>query len=258
MEDLHITLIQSDLHWEDPEANLKMFAEKISKVGKTNLIILPEMFTTGFSMNPSKLAESMEGVSVSWMRAHAKAANAVICGSLMCSADGSFFNRLVWMRPDGSYEYYDKRHCFSMGQEDKYYSAGSKRLIVELKGWRVCPLICYDLRFPVWSRRTASQDYDLLLYVANWPERRAFAWKSLLVARAIENQSYVAAVNRIGDDIHGVYHSGDSAVYSPKGELMMDLKGNDVQTCVLSFTELIEFRAQFPAINDADEFRLQL
>jgi predicted amidohydrolase len=260
MNDLKITIIQSELHWEDKVKNLEMFAGKIASVkDPTDLIVLPEMFNTGFSMRPELFAEKMDGATVSWMRYRAKEKNCVITGSFICEEGGNYFNRLVWMRPDGSCETYDKRHLFRMGDEDRHYSAGKNKRIVELKGWKICPLICYDLRFPVWSRNKKENTYDLLIYVANWPERRSHPWKSLLVARAIENQCYVAGLNRIGNDGNSIYHSGDSAVLNFKGETIAKTEeGKEtIQTIALNYSELSEFRKIFPVLLDGDEFEIK-
>ncbi|MGZ4035172.1 MAG: nitrilase family protein [Bacteroidia bacterium] len=276
MNNLKVTIIQSNLHWENKEKNLKMFSEKIDRIPEvTNLIVLPEMFATGFSMNPEKFAEPMNGATVSWMKQKAKEKNAVITGSFICEESGKYFNRLVWMNADGTYSVYDKRHLFRMGDEDNHYGAGQKKIIVELKGWKICPLICYDLRFPVWARNTKieskikSQEpeqknewtaaYDLLIYVANWPERRAHPWKSLLIARAIENQSYVVGVNRIGNDGNDIYHSGDSVALNGKGEAISSIRPNEdsMETITLNYDELAEFRKIFPVALDADDFEIK-
>ena len=214
---MKITIIQSDLVWEDKVANLARFDTHINNIQEsTDIVVLPEMFSTGFSMNTAALAESMDGKTIQWMSNHAQTLDAVVTGSLIIKENGQFYNRLIWMKPDGTFEQYDKRHLFGMGSgEDKHYTAGTERLIVTYKGWKICPLICYDLRFPVWSRNTV--DYDVLIYTANWPEPRSFHWKTLLVARAIENQSYVIGVNRVGVDALGSLHSGDSCVINPYG-----------------------------------------
>jgi predicted amidohydrolase len=198
----------------------------------------------------------MNGSTISWMREKAKQKNAVICGSIMCKDHGSFFNRLIWMRPDGTFSKYDKRHLFSIGLEHEHYTAGSEKLIELVKGWKVCPLVCYDLRFPVWSRRTSAADYDLLIYVANWPERRSFHWKTLLLARAIENQAFVIGLNRVGPDANDVSHSGDSVLIDPRGLVLSSLEANvdAKETIIVEKTGLMEYRSQFPAINDADDF----
>lgn len=261
--DLHITLVQTRLSWEDTDANLKWLSEKIDGIYQpSDVIILPEMFTTGFSMNTS-LAESHAGRAVEWMATMAARSNAVITGSLMFKSDGRYFNRLIWMQPDGHYESYDKRHLFSIAGENQYFSAGSRRLVVIYKGWRICPMICYDLRFPVWSRNICSNgvyDYDLLIYVANWPEKRSLAWKSLLPARAIENQAYVAAVNRIGIDGNQIGYSGDSGVYNYQGEKLSRTErfGDKTETISLAADDLKKFRESFPVLTDADRFNLSL
>jgi omega-amidase len=260
MDSLKVTLIQSDLHWENIELNLEMFSEKISIIsGNTDLIILPEMFTTGFSMQTEKFAEPMNGRTVSWMKKKAKEKNCVITGSFMCSENGNFYNRLVWMRPDGTCRFYDKRHLFSMGDENDYYSPGNKKIIEEIKGWKICPLICYDLRFPVWARNAKADPYDLLIYVANWPERRSYPWKTLLLARAIENQSYVVGLNRTGNDGNNISHSGDSAVIDPKGEIISRIPAHEeiTETVLLNYDELAEFRKTFPVLKDADKFEVK-
>lgn len=276
MNDLKITLIQSDLHWENKEKNLEMFAQKITSISEsTDLIVLPEMFTTGFSMSPEKFAEPMTGGTISWMKEKAKEKNCVVTGSFICESAGKYFNRLVWMKADGTLETYDKRHLFRMGNEDNHYGAGKKKIMVDLKGWKISPLICYDLRFPVWARNTRIESgsknqessqkkevdvaYDVLIYVANWPERRTHPWKTLLLARAIENQSYVVGLNRIGNDGNNIYHSGDSAVINFKGEIISKtLAGKEsIETITLSYSDLSEFRKAFPVMLDADEFEIR-
>ncbi len=260
MSDIKITLIQSDLHWENKAGNLKMFSQKMEAINEsTDLIILPEMFSTGFSMQPEKLAEAMNGETVKWMKEEAKKKNAVITGSFICLENGKHFNRLVWMKPDGTYSIYDKRHLFSMGDENNHYTSGTGRITEEIKGWKICPLICYDLRFPVFSRNSKTNPYDLLIYVANWPERRAHPWKTLLLARAIENQAYVAGVNRVGTDANELYYSGDSAMINYKGEIISKITSDKefTETVTLNYEELQDFRKQFPALNDADDFEIR-
>ncbi|MBL7890038.1 MAG: amidohydrolase [Bacteroidia bacterium] len=259
MNDLKITIIQSALYWENIDWNLEQFAKKIDSIKEqTDLIILPEMFTTGFTMQPELLAEGMDGKALAWMREQAQKKQCVITGSFVCEENGNYYNRLVWMRADGSYATYDKRHLFTMANEDKHYTAGSKKIIEEIKGWKICPLICYDLRFPVWARNKNDNRYDLLIYVANWPERRNYPWKTLLLARSIENQCYVAGVNRVGNDGNEIYHSGDSALINFKGEILSKIPAHDecIETISISYAELEEFRKQFPVLNDADEFHL--
>jgi len=266
MEDLKVTIVQSALHWENVDANLAMFSDKLKGIaaGSTDLIILPEMFSTGFTMNAKTVAEDMSGKAVQWLKKTSAEKKCVITGSLVINEAPSgvgadkYYNRLVWMRPDGSYETYDKRHLFRMGEENNTYTAGKKRIITTIKGWKICPLVCYDLRFPVWCRNV-NQEYDLLVFVANWPEVRNYPWKQLLIARAIENQAYLAGVNRIGKDGNDFNHSGDSAVFNPKGMPISKTKASEesVETLTLSYKELEEFRKVFPVALDADKFRIE-
>ena len=219
MDELKITLLQVPIAWENKEENLRFFSAKIAAIeAPTDLILLPEMFSTGFSMNSALLAETMEGATVNWMKEQAAKKSCVLCGSLIIEENSAYYNRLIWMYPDGSFEVYNKRHLFRMAKENEHYTEGNKKLIVEFKGWKICLLVCYDLRFPVWSRRTSNENYDVLVYVANWPERRIYAWKSVLVARAIENQAYVVGLNRIGKDGNNIEYSGDSIVLNFLGE----------------------------------------
>jgi predicted amidohydrolase len=263
MQNLSVTIIQSILHWEDIDANLKMFSEKISSIKeKTNLIILPEMFSTGFTMNAKKLAEPMNGRTMQWMKEMAKKKNCVITGSIIIQEKKKFYNRLIWMLPNGKFKIYDKRHLFRYANEQKYYSAGEKKLLVDLNGWKICPLICYDLRFPVWCRNSSFGGvrglYDVLIFIANWPEKRNHQWKTLLMARAIENQCYVIGVNRVGNDGNNIYHSGDSAVIDFKGENISKTRPHEesVETITLSKKELNQWRKIFPAWKDEDEFQI--
>lgn len=257
MQDLRITIIQTALHWQDAAANRAMFSVKLATVAPaTDLIVLPEMFTTGFSMDARGLAEDAQGPTLQWMQEEAARYNAVLTGSVMVKEGDNYYNRLFWVRPDGSYEHYDKRHLFRMAKEHHSYTPGKEKLLVELKGWNICPLVCYDLRFPVWSRNTNSQ-YDLLLYVANWPKPRANAWSTLLQARAIENLSYVVGVNRVGTDGNGHPYSGDSAIIHPKGHKLLETtEAEGIHTITLSKQELTDFREAFPAHLDADDFTL--
>ena len=268
MKDLSISLIQTTLAWEDPAANRSHFEQKIKALNnKTDLILLPEMFTTGFTMNSKKVAEAMEGPSMEWMHQQADLRKAVVCGSLIIKENKHYYNRLIWMQPNGQYGQYDKHHLFRMANEDQSFTAGTNKLIVELKGWKVCPLICYDLRFPVFSRNHfetdrqtyAEAEYDLLLYVANWPAPRVEAWKKLLFARAIENQAYVAGVNRIGEDGNQVNYSGGSCLVDPKGEALWQAQSEqeELVSLNLSATDLIAFRKKFPVGMDADDFELK-
>jgi omega-amidase len=255
--DLRVTIVQTALHWQNSEANRDMFTEKLSAAApETDLIVLPEMFTTGFSMNAPELAEEHEGPTLAWMQEEAKKHKAVITGSVIVKEKGKYFNRLYWVRPDGSYETYDKRHLFRMAKEHHTYTAGNNRLIVSLNGWNICPLVCYDLRFPVWSRNT-SNAYDLMLYVANWPKVRNQPWRTLLQARAIENLAYVVGVNRVGTDGNDYPYSGDSAIIHPKGHHLLEVSEVEgIHTLTLSKSELEDFREAFPAHLDADTFQL--
>ncbi len=251
---MNISIIQSNLVWENIEENLKQFSEKINSIKEhTDLIVLPEMFAPGFSMKPEIFAK-YENLQLDWLSKHAEKKNAVITGSIITKNNGNFFNSLIWMEADGTYKQYDKRHLFTFAGEDKHYTAGNKSILVNINDWKIKPLVCYDLRFPVWSRN--KQDYDVLIYVANWPERRSDAWKTLLKARAIENQAYVIGVNRVGEDGNGIYHSGDSAVIDPKGNIISKIKAHEesVETVSICLDELNAFRDKFPVGNDADDF----
>lgn len=293
MSTLTITTIQSNLYWEDKEANLRLFEEKIKNMQqKTEIVVLPEMFSTGFSMQPEKLAETMDGPTVQWMKKLAAEKRIVLTGSIIIEEGGAYFNRLVWMLPNAQYGFYNKRHLFAYGNENEHYMPGNKRLIASVKGWKINLLVCYDLRFPVWSRQqqwpvpanaetepAASgtdhpsagktpaihinpllkkeqlPEYDILMYVANWPERRNHAWKTLLQARAIENQCYVVGVNRVGNDGHGIYHSGDSMVVDPMGVVLYTkAHEEDIFTITLKKENLEEVRNKLPFLKDADYF----
>jgi len=253
---LRVTLVQSELAWQDPAANRHRLAAHFRGLaGHTDLVVLPEMFSTGFSMAAAELAEDMHGPTIDWMREEAAALGCGIAGSLIVRDAGRCYNRFVWARPDGSLAHYDKRHLFRLAGEQEHYAPGAGRLVVDLKGWRVCPLVCYDLRFPVWSRNRG--DYDLLLYVANWPQRRALAWSALLRARAIENQSYVVGVNRIGKDGNGTSYAGDSVALDFLGQPLSSEGGGDrVETAVLDLESLRAYRDSFPVHLDADRFEL--
>lgn len=257
MRDLNITLIQTPLHWEDSAANRDMFSDYIASAGDTDLFILPEMFTTGFSMRSTSLAEDMSGETLQWMQSLAHKTKTAIMGSLILSENQYIYNRLIFMRPDKTFARYDKRHLFRMAGEHTNYKAGEHRLIIEYKDWRICPLICYDLRFPVWSRN--RQDYDLLVYIANWPEPRRHAWRALLAARAAENIAYVAGVNRSGIDGNHLHYTGDSAVIDMTGKRLWECSAERaVETITLSAERLQEFRQRFPMHLDADDFSLHL
>jgi omega-amidase len=253
---LRVTLVQTELAWQDPAANRRNLAAHFRGLaGHTDLVVLPEMFSTGFSMDAEALAEDMDGPTIGWMREEAAALGCVVTGSLIVRDAARCFNRLVWARPDGSLEHYDKRHLFRMVSEQLHYAAGSRRLVVEVKGWRVCPMVCYDLRFPAWSR--SRDDYDVLLYVANWPQRRAHAWTTLLKARAIENLCYVVGVNRVGKDGNGASYAGDSVALDFLGQpLSSEGSGERVETAVLDLESLQAYRRSFPAQLDADRFEI--
>ncbi len=254
--DLHVSLIQPDTAWEDPEANREALGRHISNLAsKTDLIVLPEMFNTGFTMNAAAVAEKMGGPTMQWMEQQAGQWDAVVCGSLAIEESGKYYNRLIWMQPDGSFVTYDKRHLFSLAAEESVFSAGRDRLVVEWRGWKIMPLICYDLRFPVWLRN--NMDYDLLLFVANWPEARSRAWNSLLQARAIENQAFVIGVNRTGTDGNGKYHSGNSTIIDPLGNTLHHLKDREgIITETLKKEDLLEIRGKLPFLKDRDEFTI--
>lgn len=304
MSTLTITIIQTNLHWEDKPANLKMLEEKIMGIKeKTEIVVLPEMFNTGFTMQPEKLAETMEGETVAWMKRVAMEKRVVLVGSVAVKTEermetglsertetgisertetvSSYTNRLLWMLPNGQYGYYDKRHLFAFAGEDEHYTAGNKRLIASVKGWKINLQVCYDLRFPVWARNrsfapsyaTAAEgtqddkassadisnqpEYDVLVYVANWPERRSHAWKTLLQARAIENQCYVVGVNRVGNDGNNIYHSGDSMIVDPLGEVLYTKKDEeDIHTITIDKAQLDTVREKLPFLKDGDGFSI--
>lgn len=260
-DSLSFTLIQSDIAWEDKKGNLAHYAQLIEDIiGPKEIVVLPEMFSTGFSMDVERLAEEMDGATISWMRDTSARHKIILTGSLIIKEGGNNFNRLVWMQPDGQYYTYDKRHLFAFAGEDAHFSAGEKRIIVQVKGWKICPLVCYDLRFPVWARNVLKQDeplYDVLLYVANWPTRRSTAWKTLLQARAIENQSYCIGVNRIGEDGKGITYEGASSGFDPLGDTVwQQLDSAAVQTIVLRKEILDDVRSKLPFLKDADNFIL--
>ncbi|RZK50288.1 MAG: nitrilase family protein [Pedobacter sp.] len=259
MPNLKVTVFQAYLFWENIDKNLNNITLRL-KSGvkeKTDLIILPEMFNTGFTMNVIPLAENMDGKTMNWMHTTAKYFDSVVCGSLIIKEKDNFFNRLIWMQPDGSYEYYDKHHLFKMGEEDKYFTPGQKQLIVNLKGWKIRLGICYDIRFPVWLRNAESA-YDIILIVASWPDKRANHWRTLIQARAIENQSYVIGVNRVGHDGNQVYHGGHSMCIDPHGNTVYyKPEDEDLYTFSINYTELVKIRRQFPFLQDADTFELK-
>ena len=254
---MKISIIQSDLAWEDKSSNFNNLGELISPLyKKTDIVILPEMFNTGFSMNPEQLSESPEAETFDWMNNIAQKGNFGLCGSYMVKENKHFFNRWVFTSPENECWHYDKRHLFSMAGEDKFFSPGKTRLIFSFRGVRISPGICYDIRFPVWSRN--RNDYDLLIYAANWPETRREVWSTLLKARAIENQCYVACANRIGTDGNGINYCGDSMIVNPRGEIIASVNPNEESsaTVEISLTELMDFRKKFPVFNDADNFSI--
>ncbi len=257
MRDLTVALIQAGIAWHDPGENLSRFDDLMRSMrGPVDLVVLPEMFTTGFTMMPGEVAEGMDGPSVGKMREWARATGADIAGSLAIVEGGGYYNRLVWARPDGRIEFYDKRHLFRMAGEDRVYRPGGGTATVELKGWKLRPFICYDLRFPAWTRN-GGLEYDAALFVANWPDKRSHHWKTLLSARAIENQSYVIGVNRIGTDGNGVAYSGNSTVLDFEGNVMVDMGNSEcIRTVELSIDDLKEYRESFPAWKDADSITL--
>lgn len=282
MSALTFTLIQTSLYWEDKAANLAMLHDKIMGIQeKAEVVVLPEMFSTGFSMKPEQFAETMDGETVTWMKNTSAAKRVILTGSAIIKEAGNYYNRLIWMLPNGQYGYYDKRHLFAYAHEDEHYTPGSKRLITSVKGWKLNMQVCYDLRFPVWARQQVAAvnirandstsplreerglggeavdglEYDVLVYVANWPERRIHAWRTLLQARAIENQCYVIGVNRVGNDGNNVYHNGNSMVVSPMGEVLYEkLHDEDIFTITLQKEQLTEIRQRFPFWKDGDKF----
>lgn len=260
VDSLRISMVQSHIIWEDQGENLSYYGELLRRVsGKTDLAILPETFTTGFSMDVEKLADTMDGETLTTVKSWAVKYDMAIVGSFIAVEEGKYFNRAFFITPEGLAGYYDKRHLFRMAGEDKHFTAGDKPVVLNYKGWKICLQVCYDLRFPVWSRNV-NNEYDLLLYVANWPEPRRKAWKALLPARAIENMAYVCGVNRVGVDGKGFTYRGDSMVISPKGKKMIDAgKREEVtRTCTLLKSELDDLRTKFPVWKDADTFSVEL
>jgi predicted amidohydrolase len=260
-QDLNIATIQADLFWEQHEKNLEHFSEKIAAIETgIDVIILPEMFTTGFTMNTDLISEQSTQQALEWMKAIAEKKNAAICGSIAAKESDKFYNRLFWVNPDGNYFYYDKRHLFSLSDEPSNYCKGSSKLLVTYKGWKICPLICYDLRFPIWSRNkmtNGSAEYDLLIYVANWPEKRIYAWQTLLQARAIENQCYVAGVNRVGKDGNDINHNGVSLIIDPLGMVMQHAAEEEkILTAKLSSEYLDKTRLNLTFLKDGDAFQI--
>jgi len=260
MQDLNISTIQTNLEWENPYQNLENLEKRLNKISNNqDVIILPEMFNTGFTMNVEKCAERKDGQAVTWLKEQAQRKNSIICGSILIEDEGKFYNRMFWMHPDGNYETYNKRHLFRMADEHLTMSQGNTKNIVELKGWKINLQICYDLRFPVWSKNNYSDgnyEYDMLIYIANWPKVRNYAYKSLLLARAIENQSYVIWVNRIGEDGNGVLYSGDSMVVDPYGKILAQAEesAEEIIESTISYEKLLNYREKFNVGLDWDMF----
>ncbi len=266
MNELRITTVQADLVWENKIENLSKFDDLLRgiKRGETDVIVLPEMFTTGFSMNAAAYAETMNEATVFWLKKKAWELDAAVTGSFICTDNDNYYNRLVWMLPDGSLSKYDKRHRFTLAGEDKYYTEGVERLVVEWRGWRICPLICYDLRFPVWARnglqaQEGQVDYDVLIYVANWPIARSHHWRILTEARAVENQAYTVAVNRVGTDANGFEYRGDTSVIDYAGDILMRRSFTEgVDTTIVSKAKLTNYRKKFGFLADQDAFKIDV
>jgi omega-amidase len=254
---IRITLAQVNLFWENPGENLSHLSKKIEELSEpTDIIILPETFTSGFSMNPQLLAETMVGPCVNWMKQMARKTKSAVCGSLIIKENDQFFNRFVFAKPDGEIIHYDKRHLFSMGGEKSTFTAGNERITFNYLGWRIGLYVCYDLRFPVWCRN--RNDTDLMLFTANWPLSRSIVWNTLLKARAIENQVYIAGVNRIGSDGNGINYLGESQLINPYGKHILEpvIQKEGLFTCEISLSELNDFRKKFPVAEDADTFEI--
>ena len=258
MSDIKVTIVQSSLHWENVDSNIEMFSGKLGKFkGKTDLIVLPEMFTTGFTMNAEKNSETMKGKAVGFLKEYSNKLNSHICGSIIIKSGNKIFNRLILASPSGKIQHYDKRHLFRMAKEHTKYSQGNKHLIVKIKNWRIAFFICYDLRFPVWCRNISN--YDAAVFSSNWPMERNYYWKNLLLTRAIENQCYIIGVNRTGKDGNGYEFSGDSAVINPFGKYVIDAKNKQgIFTAELDMNALDKFRKKFPVHKDADKFKIIL
>ena len=256
---LNLAIVQTNIVWENPEQNRLQFQRKIKEISDgVDVIVLPEMFTTGFTMHPQGLAETMQGETIKWMVELASEINAAICGSLIINEDNKYYNRFVFVEPNGNIKTYDKRHTFTLAGEHKVYSSGNKKVILEYKGWRICPLVCYDLRFPVWARNT--EDYDVLIYVANWPKPRITAWDALLKARAIENMSYCLGVNRVGLDASNYEYSGSSAVYDVLGEKISNIPNGKehIEILTLEKNHIKKYREKLQFLNDQDGFNLKV
>lgn len=257
MEPIKITIFQAYLFWENIEKNLQNLSLRLSALKeKTDLIILPEMFNSGFTMNVEKCAERMDGLTMQWMYNTSKNFDCVVAGTLIIEEEGKYYNRFVWMSPDGSFVHYDKRHLFGLAKEDQVFTPGNSRVILKLKGWKICPMVCYDLRFPVWSRNQVD-GYDLLVYTASWPDKRSAHWRALIPARAIENQSFVIGVNRVGHDGNEVYYSGGSMCISPLGDVVYyKPEDEDLYTFTLNPKDLERAKEHLPFLKDADKFNI--
>lgn len=258
IQNLKITVFQAYLFWENTDKNLQNIGLRLQNGvrEKTDLIVLPEMFNTGFTMRAEEMAEEMDGKTMQWIKETTKIYDCVVTGSLIIKENGHYFNRMVWVTPDGNCQFYDKHHLFSLGNEDKHFAPGDAKLTVELKGWKIRLAVCYDLRFPVWLRNR-NAEYDILLLVASWPDKRSAHWRTLIHARAIENQSYVVAVNRVGHDGNQIYHSGHSMCIDPSGNTVYyKPEDEDLYTFSINYTELEKTRRQFPFLKDADDFEI--
>lgn len=254
---MRVALIQSVIIWEDPQANRTYFETEINTISEAiELIVLPEMFSTGFTMNPSAIAETMQGETVSWMQSLAKAKNVAITGSVVIEESANYYNRMLFVFPSGEIQHYDKRHLFTLAGEDKVYTKGTQKLIIDYLGWKICPFICYDLRFPVFSRNT--DDYDLLIYVASWPKVRINAWDTLIKARAIENMSYAIGVNRVGEDNNGYQYTGHSQLVDYLGEYLIEpTEAKGILIAILDKSKMLEVRKKLPFLSDKDVFEIR-
>ena len=258
MHPLKISIVQTDIAWENKQENLRMLREKLHALrGTTEIVVLPEMFSTGFTMKSREFAEPVSGITVRILKELAADFQLALCGSFICSERSNYYNRAFFITPEGEEFYYDKRHLFRMGNEAEYFSSGNNKLIISYRGWNICLLVCYDLRFPVWSRNV-NNEYDLLIYVASWPQARRLAWDTLLCARALDNMCYVCGVNRIGVNGNKLIYNGGSVVFSAKGEVLASVPDGEegIETVSLSLISLQQLRDKFPVWKDADAFRL--
>jgi predicted amidohydrolase len=258
MQDLKLALVQTDIHWHDIDANLKMLDEKLKNISSLpDIIILPEMFSTGFTMDIKEISETMDGKAVNWMLTISAELRTVVIGSIVIEENQIYYNRLICANPNGDINYYDKRHLFSMAGEEKVYCPGIKKLVFDLNGWKICPMVCYDLRFPEWVRN--QENYDLLVFSANWPEKRISHWRKLLQARAIENQCFVAGVNRIGTDKNDILYDGNSMVIDPMGEIITEMILVDsVAVITLGHEEIKRIRRYMPFLADQDKYKINI